>query len=163
MMFTPPRKVPTKGVKKKVKSKPNEASARRIPSLRERIDSQFLDNQSSPKKYSLPKRKGAHIDISPCFSVPTPTRVPKLILVPTTYDPSSPIHYMPKFMRPFIEKIVDVKGNENCGFKDIVEPMGFMEESCVMVRRAHIQEVKEHMNHYMRIYVGEDRYNYILN
>jgi len=33
----------------------------------------------------------------------------------------------------------------------------------VIVRRALIRDGKEHRNHYMRIFVGEDRYNYILN
>jgi len=112
-----PRKLPTKGAKKKFKSKPNEASTSQIPSSRERFDSQFSDCQLSPTKSSLPKRKGAHIDNSSRSSVPTPTRVPKLILVPkpilvtTPYDASSPIHYTPKFIRRFIEKMVDVKGD----------------------------------------------------
>jgi len=92
-----------------------------------------------------------------------PNRVPKPMLVPTTYDPMSPMYYMPKFMRPFIEKIVDVKGDGNYGFRDIAESLGLTEESHDMVRRALIQEVKEHKNDYMRIYAGEGRYNYILN
>jgi hypothetical protein len=31
-------------------------------------------------------------------------------------------------MRPFIEKIVDVKSDENCWFRAIVESMGLTEE-----------------------------------
>ncbi|AET02411.2 hypothetical protein MTR_8g040220 [Medicago truncatula] len=54
---------------------------------------------------------------------------------------------MPKFMRPLIEKIVDVKGDGNCGFRAIAESLGLIEESHVMVQRALIQE---------------GRYNYIL-
>ncbi|KEH33180.1 hypothetical protein MTR_3g026360 [Medicago truncatula] len=101
------------------------------------------------KKSSQPKRNGARIVISPHYSIPTPTRVPKPILVPTTYDPSSPIHYMPKLMRPFIEKIVDVRGNGNCGFRAIAESMSLVEGSHVMVRRTFIREMKVHRNHYM--------------
>jgi len=59
--------------------------------------------------------KHARIGNSSCSPVPTP------ILVPTPCDPSSLIHYMPKFMRPFIENIVDVKGGVICGFMDIAE------------------------------------------
>jgi len=168
-MSPPPRKVPTKGAKKKIKSTPKVASTRRIPSSWETIDSQFPDSQSSPsKKSSQPKRKGARLGISPRSSIPTSNRVPtptlnpKPILVPTSYDPSSHMYYMPKFMRPFIEKIVDVKGDVNCGFRAIAESLGLTEESHVMVRRALIQKVKEHRNDYIRIYAGEGRYNYIL-
>jgi len=70
---------------------------------------------------------------------------------------------MPKFIRPFTEKIVDVRGDENCGFRAIAESLGLTEESHVMVHRALIREVKKHRKDYMRIYVGEDHYNYILN
>ena len=151
MLSPPPRKVPTKGAPKKIKT------TRRISSSWETIDSQHLESQSSPrKKSSQPKRKGARIGISP-VPVPTP------ISVSRNYDPSSPMYYMPKFMRPFIEKIVDVKGDGNYGFRDIAESLGLTEESHDMVRRALIQEVKEHKNDYMRIYAGEGRYNYILN
>ena len=73
------------------------------------------------------------------------------------------MYYMPQFMRPYIEKIVHVKGDGNCGFRAIAESLGLTEESHVMVRRALIQEMKEHMNDYMRIYAGEGRYNYTLN
>jgi len=120
--------------------------------LREIIDFQHPESQSSPpKKSSQPKRKGACIGISPRLSIQTP--VPKPILVPRNYDPSSPMYHMPKFMRPYIERIVDVIGNGHCGFKAIVEFLGLTEESHVMVRRALIQEVKEHKNttsRYMR-------------
>jgi len=98
-----------------------------------------------------------------------PTRVPKAILVPkpisvpTPYNASSPIYYMPKFTRSFIEKIVDVKGDENCGFRAIAKYMSLMEESHIIVRRALIREVKDHRNNYMRIYMSKDHYNYILN
>jgi len=169
MLSPPPRKVPMKGAKKNVKSKPNGISASQLPSSWERVDSQFLKSQSSPIKSPLSKRKGVRIDNSSHSSVPTPTRVPKPILVPkpisvpTPYNASSPIHYMPKFMRPFIEKTVDVKGNENCGFRAIVEYMSLTEESHVMVHRALIREVKDHRNNYTRIYRSKDRYNYILN
>jgi len=46
---------------------------------------------------------------------------------------------MPKFMRPYIERIVDVIGNGHCGFRVIAESMGLTEENLVMVRRALIE------------------------
>lgn len=65
-------------------------------------------------------------------------------------------------MRPFIEKIVDIKGNGNCAFRAIAKSLSLTEDNHVMVRRALIREVKEHRNEYMRIYAGVGRYNYIL-
>jgi len=66
-------------------------------------------------------------------------------------------------MRPFIEKILDVKGDGNCGFRAIAESIGLTEESHVMERRTLIRDVKDHSSDYMRIYRGEEHYNCILN
>jgi len=66
-------------------------------------------------------------------------------------------------MKPFIEKIVDVKDNGNCGFRAIAEYMDLSEESHVMVRRVLIQEVKDHRTDYMQIHGSGDRFNYILS
>jgi len=96
-------------------------------------------------------------------SVLMPTHVPKHIFVPTPCDPSSANHYMPKFMRPFIDKIVDVNGDGNFLFRAIAEYMGFLEESHVMVCKALIREVKDHIYDYILIYGSEERYNCILN
>jgi len=61
-MFTPPpRKVPTKGTEKRVRSTPKEALTNRISSLWERVDSPFPDSQLSPTKSSFPTRKCACI------------------------------------------------------------------------------------------------------
>ncbi|KEH16110.1 FKBP12-interacting protein of 37 kDa-like protein, putative [Medicago truncatula] len=109
----------------------------------ETIDSQHPESQSSPrKKSSQPKIKGARIGISP-VSVPKPS------LVSRNYDPSNPMYYMPKFMRPYIEGIVDVIGDGHCGFRAIAECVGLTEESHAMVRRTLIKELKEHRNKYI--------------
>ena len=65
---------------------------------------------------------------------------------------------MPKFMRPYIERFVDVIGDEHCGFRAIAKSLGSTEESHVMVRRALIQEVKDHRDDYIKLYVGKDHY-----
>jgi len=163
MLPPPPRKVSTKRAKKKkIKSTPK--TTRRIPSLWETIDSQHPESRSSPpKKSSQPKRNGARIGISPRSSIQTPVPVPKPILIPRNYDPSGPMYYMPKFMRPYIERIVDVIGSGHCGFRAIAESLVLTEESHVMVRTTLIQEVKEHRNDYIKIYVGDRRYNYIFD
>ncbi|AES62538.1 hypothetical protein MTR_1g101180 [Medicago truncatula] len=153
MLSPPPKKVSTKGAPKNIKT------TRRIPSKWETIDSQHPESQSSPrKKSSQPKRKGARIGISP---VPVP--VPKTSLVSRNYDPSNPMYYMPKFMRPYIEGIVDVIGDGHCGFRAIAERVSLTEESHVMVRRALIKELKEHRIKYIEVYASADCYKYILD
>ena len=59
--------------------------------------------------------------------------------------------------------MVDVIGDGHCGFWAIAEFFGLTEKSHIMIRRHLIQELKDHKNDYVRVYVGEDRYNYILN
>lgn len=101
-----------------MRSTPKEASTSQIPSLWECTDSQFFDSQLSPTKSLFPKRKDVRIE-NPSYSpISTPSRVRKLIPVPT------PIDHMPKFMKPFFEKIMDVKGDGNCGFRAMGEHMG---------------------------------------
>jgi len=174
MLSPPPRKVPTKGAKKKVeiaRSRAKVASISRIYSSWECVDSQNLDSQPSlsPTTSSFPKRKGARLGKTSCFPLPPSTRfpkstqVPKPILVPTSIPVLSPVDYMSKFMVPFIKKVVDVIGDENCGFRVIAGFWGLIEESHIMVHKHLIQELKDHRNDYVGVYAGEDRYNYILN
>ena len=64
MMSPPPRKVPTKGVKKKVdiaRPKGKITSTSRIPSSWEVVDSQNLDNQPSPTTSSFKRKRGARL------------------------------------------------------------------------------------------------------
>jgi len=167
MISPPPRKVPTKGAKKKVdivRSKGKITSTSRIPSSWEVVDSQNPDSQpsSSPTTSSFKRKKGACFGKTSLSPLPQHTRYPKpkAILVPTT----NPVFdYMPKFMVPFIEKVVDVIGDGHCGFRAIAEFMGLTEESRIMIRHNLIKELKDHRYDYVRVYAGEDRYNYILN
>ena len=174
MLSPPPQKVPTKGAKKKVdiaRCRAKVASTSRITSSWECVDSQNPDSQLSPSPTtsSFPKRKGALLGKTSCSPLPPPTRfpkstpVPKPILVPTSILVLIPIDYMPKFMVPFIEKMVDVIRDEHCGFQAIAEFMVFTEESHIMIHRHLIQELKDHKDDYVRVYTGENRYNYILN
>jgi len=128
MMSPPPRKVQTKGAKKKVdiaRSRAKVASTSRIPSSWERVDSQNPDSQPSPSPTtsSFSKRKGPRIGKTARSPLPPRTRFPKPIMVPkpipvqkpipvpTSIPVLSPIDYMPKFIILFIEKVVDVVGD----------------------------------------------------
>jgi len=64
-------------------------------------------------------------------------------------------------MRPYIEDIVNVKGDDNCGFWVIARHLGMGEDSHVLVRHALINELKNHKSDYLPIYATEKRYIYI--
>jgi len=125
MMSPPPRKVPTKGAKKKVdiaRSKGKITSTSRIPSSWEVVDSQNPDSQPSPSPTtsSFKSKKGARLGKTSFSPLPPPTRYPKPKHIPVMRS----IDYMSRFMLPFIEKVVDVIGNGHCGFWDIAKFMG---------------------------------------
>jgi len=64
MMSPPPRKVPTKGAKKKVdiaRSKGKTKSISRIPSSWEVVDSQNPDSQPSPTTSSFKRKRGVRL------------------------------------------------------------------------------------------------------
>jgi len=57
-------------------------------------------------------------------------------------------------MVPFIEKVMDVISDGNCGFRVITEFLGLTEESHIIVRIHLIQELKEMiMWGYMRVMI----------
>jgi hypothetical protein len=66
-------------------------------------------------------------------------------------------------MRPFVEEIVNVKGDDNCGFRIIARHLGMDEEDHVLVRESLIHELRNHKSDYMSIYDMKDHYNKILN
>jgi len=123
MLSPPPRKVPTKGAMKKVdiaRSRGKITSTSRIPSSWEVVDSENPDSQlsASPTTSSFSRKRDARLGKTSLSQLPPPTRYPKPkpILVPTYIPVIIPIDYMPRFMVPFIEKVVDVIGDGHCGF-----------------------------------------------
>jgi len=66
-------------------------------------------------------------------------------------------------MRPYIEDIVNVRGDGNCVFRVIARHMGLDEDSHVLVRHALINELKNHKSDYLPIYDIERRFKLILD
>jgi len=164
MMSPPLRKVPTKGAKKKVniaRSRGKVTSTSRIPSSWEVVDFQNPDSQPSPSPTtsSFKRKRGARLGKTSFSPLPPPTRYPKPKAIPV----NRPIDYMSRFLLPFIEKVVDVLGDEHCGFRAIADFMRLTEENHIMIRTHLIQELKDHRDDYVEVYAGDDRYNYILN
>jgi len=66
-------------------------------------------------------------------------------------------------MRLYVEDIVNVRGDGNCGFRVVARHMGLKEEDHVLVRHALINELKNHKSDYLPIYATESRYKLILD
>jgi len=152
MLKPPPRKVATKGAPKRMKSTPKTRSIGRIPSRWETIGSQNLDSQCSHGKSNVPKSKG--VDNSQASTL-TSKKKPYLQI---PY-----ISQIPNLMRPYIEDIVNVRWDGNCGFRVIARHMGLNEGDHVYVRHALINELKNHKSEYLPIYDTERRYTLILD
>ncbi|AES98069.1 hypothetical protein MTR_5g063910 [Medicago truncatula] len=157
MLNSPPRKVVTKGAPKRVKSTPKTRSTSRIPSRRESIDSQNPDSQCSKANSNVPKSKGARLGTYSLSQVSTPTSKPK------PYSNIPYISQIPMIMRPYIEDIVNVKGDDNCGFWVIARHLGTDEDNHVLVRHALINELKNHKSDYLPIYGTEKHFKLILD
>jgi len=154
MLKPPLRKVATKGAPKRVKSTPKTRSTGRIPSRWETINSQNPDSQCSHAKSNIPKSKGSRLGTCSRSQTSTPTSKPK----PKPYLQIPYISQIPNLMRPYIEDIVNVRGDDNCGFWVIARHMGLNEEDHVLVRHALINELKNHKSDYLPIYGTERRY-----
>ncbi|RHN65023.1 putative OTU domain, FHY3/FAR1 family protein [Medicago truncatula] len=66
-------------------------------------------------------------------------------------------------MRPFVEDILNVKGDGNCGFRVVAMHMGLNEDSHVLVLHALINELKNHKSDYLPFYTTERRYKEIFD
>jgi len=73
------------------------------------------------------------------------------------------ITHMPKIMRPYIENIMNVKGDRNCGYWVIARHMSMDEENHVLVHSAFIHELKTNKSDYLPIFDLEERFGYIMN
>jgi len=157
MLKPPPKKVATKGAPKRVKSTPKMRSTGRIPSRWVTIDAQNPDSQCSHGKSNVPKSKGSRLGTCSRSQASTPTSKPKPYLqIPY-------ISQIPHLMRPYVEDIVNVRGDGNCGFRVVARHMGLNEEDHVLIRHALINELKNHKNDYLPIYATERRYKLIFD
>jgi len=152
----PPRKVVTKGAPKRVRFTLKVTSMGRIPSTWEHLDSQNPDCQSSQPKSKFSKSKGARLGTYSRSSFDAYFKT-KTFFEYTIHFTNAMI------MRPFIEEIVNVKGDGNCEFRVIARHMGMIEENHVLVRHALIHELKNHKSDYLSIFDTEKHYKYILD
>ncbi|MCI20647.1 receptor-like protein kinase, partial [Trifolium medium] len=68
---------------------------------------------------------------------------------------------MPKFMHPFIEDIIDVKGDGYCGYGAVCLYNKGTEEDFELLRLNMKRELSLHKELYVKLFGGEDRLTYI--
>jgi histone-lysine N-methyltransferase SETD2 len=145
----PVKKCDTKGAKKRRRSAISDSSSARSLSHWEHMDRQFPDSQGSQSKPSRPKRKTARIG----HSTPVPTPGKRI----------RDIRYMPRFMYPYIEDIIDVAPDGHCGFRVVAQHLGKGQDSQGLIRLALIRELTMFRSDYLRFYKTEERLQYILD
>ncbi|KAH1261765.1 hypothetical protein GmHk_02G004560 [Glycine max] len=134
-MCPSPTKVNTKGASKKTMSR-NPRSTKRDPSYWEYVDA-FESQQNSNSSV----RRTASSSEQPNRR----TMMPML-------DQFQPI------MHDFIDKIVDVKADGNCGYRSIVVLLGMGQDSWSVVRNHMLKELANFSEDYIKLFSGTERF-----
>ncbi|KAH1260989.1 hypothetical protein GmHk_02G003964 [Glycine max] len=130
-MCPPPTKVKTKGALKKV-MKRSKRSIKRDPSYWE-----YVDAYHSVQNSNTSVRPSAS-----SFEPPKPAR-----MIPM-------LDQFPPFMHGFIEDVVDVKADGNCGYRSVSALLGMGEECWAMMRNELIKELGKWSQDYIKIFGG---------
>ncbi|KAL5165408.1 hypothetical protein HKD37_18G050536 [Glycine soja] len=134
-MCPPPAKVNTKGAPKKTMSR-NPRSTKRDPSYWEHVDA-FESQQNSN---SSVRRTASSFE-----QLNRRTMMPML-------DQFQP------FMHDFIDKIVDVKVDGNCGYRSVAGLLGMGEDSWSVVRNHLLKELANFSEDYIKLFGGTERF-----
>ncbi|XP_028216308.1 uncharacterized protein LOC114398321 [Glycine soja] len=136
-MCPPPAKVNTKGAPKKPMNR-NPRSTKRDPSYWEYVDAlHFVQNSNSSVKCSA-------------SSSDQPNPNPRSIMVLDQFQP---------FIHDFIDNIVNVKADENCGYRSIAGLLGMGEESWSLVCNHLLKELGKFSDDYIKLFGGIDRFD----
>ncbi|KAL5149611.1 PKS-NRPS hybrid synthetase [Glycine soja] len=135
LICPPPAKVNTKGAPKKTTSR-NPRSTKRDPSYWEYVDA-FESQQNNNSSV----RRTASSSEQPIRR----TMMPML-------DQFQP------FMHDFIDKIVDVKGDGNCGYRSVAGLLGMGQDSWSVVRNHLLKELANFSEDYVKLFGGTERF-----
>src|SRR3954464_12611932 len=144
----PSQPVKTKGAPKKFKITQDDTSTKRSSSYFEHVDASFPDSPTPKSKCS--GNKGARIS--------KPPRTPPIKKSPIVY-----IDEMPLFMHKYIDNIVDVGGDDNCGYRAVAGLLGKGENNHTLVRRELIAELTSYRDIYGRLYKNQENFEKIHN
>ncbi|KAK7393758.1 hypothetical protein VNO78_22322 [Psophocarpus tetragonolobus] len=67
------------------------------------------------------------------------------------------IDQFPVEIHPFIEDIIDVKADSNCGYRAVAAQLGMGEESWALVRQDLIRELQQWQDSYAKLFGSNDR------
>ncbi|XP_058776064.1 uncharacterized protein LOC131650368 [Vicia villosa] len=155
-MKAPSQLVKTKGALKKSKPTLNDNSTTWAPSYCEHVDKLFPDSPTpKSQKSQTNSNKGARISKPPPTSIP-----PKIPIVEEMPIPPkiSFIEEMLVFMYKYIERIINIVGDGNCGYLAVSGLLGNGEDSHTLACHQLIQELKIHKDSYMRLYGEESKF-----
>jgi len=134
-MCPPPTKVNTKGASKKAMSR-NPRSTKRDPSYLEYVDAfESMQNSNSSVRRSASSSEQSN----------RRTMMPML-------DQFQP------FMHDFIDKIVDVKADGNCGYRSVASLLGMGQDSWWVVRNHLLKELAKFSEDYIKLFGGTKRF-----
>ncbi|RZC11496.1 hypothetical protein D0Y65_011613, partial [Glycine soja] len=134
-MCPPPTKVKMKGAPKKV-MKRSERSTKHDPSYWEYVDAY----------HSV---QNINTSVRPSASSFEPPKAARMIPMLDQFAP---------FMHGFIEDVVDVKADGNCGYRSVSALLGMGEECWVVMRNELIKELGKWSQDYIKIFGGTERY-----
>ncbi|KAL5161532.1 hypothetical protein HKD37_07G018803 [Glycine soja] len=134
-MCPPPTKVKTKGAPKKV-MKRSERSTKRDSSYWEYVDAYHSVQNSNTS-------------VRPCASSFEPPKPARMIPMLDQFSP---------FMHGFIQDVVDVKADGNCGYRSVSALLGMGEECWAMMHNELIKELGKWSQDYIKIFGGTERY-----
>ncbi len=142
-MCPPPQKVKTKGAPKKGKGKApamDEYDVRRDPSYFEHVDNMYSNVPSG--------------NTSKASNVPStvPTRKKKRSDVPSNVHQRPYLGQFPLQFHPYIEEIVDVEDDGNCGYRSIAALLGKSEDGWSIVRQDLEKEIRMHYDLYSQLF-----------
>jgi len=135
LMCLPPTKVNTKGAPKKSMNR-NPRSTKRDPSYWE-----YVDAFHSVKNSNSSVRRSASSS-----EQPNPRRIMPML------------DQFQKFIHNFIDNIVDVKADGNCGYRSVAGLLGMGEDSWSLVRNHLLKELGKFLDDYIKLFGGTNRF-----
>ncbi|KAH1248988.1 Protein FAR1-RELATED SEQUENCE 6 [Glycine max] len=134
-MCHPPAKVNTKGAPKKSMNR-NPRSTKRDPSYWKYVDAfHSVQNSNSSVRHS----------VSSSYQ-PNPRRIMPML------------DQFQSFIQDFIDNIVDVKPDRNCGYRSVASLLGMGENSWSLVCNHLLKELDKFSNDYIKLFGGMDRF-----
>ncbi|KAL6503349.1 hypothetical protein OROGR_025272 [Orobanche gracilis] len=148
------KKKKRKGVARPITSRPTTSTSRDL-SRWEHIDAHVAATQGSQ---SVSQTKPSTSQTKPKVSKEAPSGNLARSVSHITF-----VDHMPSFIHPFIEDIVDVKGDGYCGYRAVCLHKNGSEDDFELLRLDMKRELSLHKEVCVKLFGGEERLEYITN